>query len=119
MELTKTEVGVCAPKGFKANGVYCGIKKPAADNQNPAVPHKNDLGMIVSDTQCVCAAVYTTNKVKGAPILVTKHNLEKTGNRAKAVIVNSKNANTCNADGVEKAEKMCALAAGELGIKPE
>ena len=119
MELTKTEGGVCAPKGFKANGVYCGIKKPAADNQNPAVPHKNDLGMIVSDTQCVCAAVYTTNKVKGAPILVTKHNLEKTGNRAKAVIVNSKNANTCNADGVEKAEKMCALAAGELGIKPE
>ena len=119
MELTKTEGGVCAPKGFKANGVYCGIKKPAADNQNPAVPHKNDLGMIVSDTQCVCAAVYTTNKVKGAPILVTKHNLEKTGNCAKAVIVNSKNANTCNADGVEKAEKMCALAAGELGIKPE
>lgn len=119
MELTKTEGGVCAPKGFKANGVYCGIKKPAADNQNPAVPHKNDLGMIVSDTQCVCAAVYTTNKVKGAPILVTKHNLEKTGNRAKAVIVNSKNANTCNADGMEKAEKMCALAAGELGIKPE
>lgn len=119
MELTKTEGGVCAPKGFKANGVYCGIKKPAADNQNPAVPHKNDLGMIVSDTQCVCAAVYTTNKVKGAPILVTKHNLEKTGNCAKAVIVNSKNANTCNADGVEKAEKMCTLAAGELGIKPE
>lgn len=119
MELTKTEGGVCAPKGFKANGVYCGIKKPAADNQNPAVTHKNDLGMIVSDTQCVCAAVYTTNKVKGAPILVTKHNLEKTGNCAKAVIVNSKNANTCNADGMEKAEKMCALAAGELGIKPE
>lgn len=116
MELTKTEGGVCAPKGFKANGVYCGIKKPAADNQNPAVPHKNDLGMIVSDEMCTCAAVYTTNKVKGAPILVTKSNLEKTNNHAKAVIVNSKNANTCNADGVEKASRMCELAAEALGI---
>lgn len=111
--------GVCAPKGFKANGVYCGIKKPAADNHDPAVPHKNDLGMIVSDVECTCAAVYTTNKVKGAPIIVTKRNLEKTGGKARAVIVNSKNANTCNADGEEKAQKMCALAAEELGIKPE
>ena len=106
--------GVCAPKGFKANGVYCGIKKPAADNHDPAVPHKNDLGMIVSDVECTCAAVYTTNKVKGAPIIVTKRNLEKTGGKARAVIVNSKNANTCNADGEEKAQKMCALAAEEL-----
>lgn len=116
MDFKIIDGGVCAPKGFKANGVYCGIKKPAADNQNPAVPHKNDLGMIVSDEICTCAAVYTTNKVKGAPILVTKSNLEKTNSHAKAVIVNSKNANTCNADGVEKASKMCELAAEALGI---
>lgn len=119
MDFKTVEGGVCAPKGFKANGVYCGIKKPSIDNQNPAVPHKNDLGMIVSDADCACAAVYTTNKVKGAPIIVTKSNLEKTENHAKAVIVNSKNANTCNADGEEKARKMCELAANELGIRPE
>lgn len=116
MDFKITDGGVCAPQGFKANGVYCGIKKSAADEMNPDAKHKNDLGMIVSDEMCTCAAVYTTNKVKGAPILVTKSNLEKTNNRAKAVIVNSKNANTCNADGVEKAEKMCELTAEALGI---
>lgn len=116
MDFKIIDGGVCAPKGFKANGVYCGIKKSASADQNPNVPHKNDLGMIVSDEMCTCAAVYTTNKVKGAPILVTKSNLEKTSNHAKAVIVNSKNANTCNADGVEKASKMCELAAEALGI---
>lgn len=116
MDFKIIDGGVCAPKGFKANGVYCGIKKSASAEQNPNAPHKNDLGMIVSDEICTCAAVYTTNKVKGAPILVTKSNLEKTSNHAKAVIVNSKNANTCNADGVEKASKMCELAAEALGI---
>lgn len=116
MDFKIIDGGVCAPKGFKANGVFCGIKKSASAEQNPNVPHKNDLGMIVSDEMCTCAAVYTTNKVKGAPILVTKSNLEKTSNHAKAVIVNSKNANTCNADGVEKASKMCELAAEALGI---
>lgn len=119
IKLKTVDGGVCAPKGFKANGVYCGIKKPSIDNQNPAARHKNDLGMIVSDTDCTCAAVYTTNKVKGAPIIVTKSNLEKTKNHTRAVIVNSKNANTCNADGEEKAKLMCELAANELGIKPE
>lgn len=116
MDFKIIDEGVCAPKGFKANGVYCGIKKSANAEQNPNSPHKNDLGMIVSDEICTCAAVYTTNKVKGAPILVTKSNLEKTSNHAKAVIVNSKNANTCNADGVEKASRMCELAAEALGI---
>mgnify|MGYP000009736175 FL=1 len=108
-----TNEGVCAAKGFKASGVYCGIKK----SNSPT--HKNDLGMIVSDVPCAAAAVYTTNKVKGAPIIVTKKNLKKTGGVARAVIVNSKNANTCNADGEEKAEKMCSLAANALGIKSE
>mgnify|MGYP003297420692 CR=1 FL=1 len=75
---------------------------------------KNDLGLVVSDVLCDTAAVYTSNKVKGAPITVTKANLEKSGKKSKAVIVNSKNANTCNADGVEKAEMMCKLAADAL-----
>lgn len=111
------EGGVCAAKGFKANGVYCGIKKSAADSEN--TKHKNDLGMIYSEVPCTTAAVYTTNKVKGAPIIVTKKNLEKTGGISQAVIVNSKNANTCNADGEQKAQRMCELAAGVLGIKSE
>lgn len=109
--------GICASKGFKANGLYCGIKKPA--NDDPSVKHKNDICLFVSDVECNAAAVYTQNKVKGAPILVTKKNLDTTNGKAIAVIANSKNANTCNADGVEKATKMCELVANELGIKPE
>ena len=101
----KVEGGVCAAKGFKANGLNCGL------NSNK---EKNDLGLVVSEVSCDTAAVYTTNKVKGAPILVTKANLEKSGQKSKAIIVNSKNANTCNFDGVEKAQKMCQLAADEL-----
>ena len=103
--------GVCAAKGFKASGVYCGIK------DNPT--KKYDICMVVSDVLCNAAAVYTLNKVKGAPINVTKKNLEKTGGKAKAIIANSKNANTCNADGEEKAYKMCCLTAEALDIKPE
>lgn len=102
--------GVCAAKGFKANGLNCGLNSDK---------NKNDLALVVSDTECNTAAVYTTNKVKGAPILVTKKHLAVTNNKAKAVIANSKNANTCNADGEEKAEMMATLAAKELGIKPE
>ena len=111
--------GICAAKGFKASGTYCGIKKPNVDNQNPNIKHKNDICMYVSDVLCNAAAVYTQNKVKGAPILVTKANLEKSGNKAIAVIANSKNANTCNADGVEKANRMCELVANELNIMQE
>ncbi|MBR2045590.1 MAG: bifunctional glutamate N-acetyltransferase/amino-acid acetyltransferase ArgJ [Agathobacter sp.] len=99
------EGGVCAAKGFLANGLNCGL--------NPD-KNKNDLGMVVSEVICDTAAVYTSNKVKGAPILVTKDNLKKTAMKSKAVIVNSKNANTCNADGVEKAQMMCKLAADAL-----
>ncbi|MEE0944201.1 MAG: bifunctional glutamate N-acetyltransferase/amino-acid acetyltransferase ArgJ [Clostridia bacterium] len=102
--------GVCAAKGFRASGLNCGL------NPNK---EKNDLCIVVSDTLCNAAAVYTTNKVKGAPITVTKKHLEKTGGKCRAVIANSKNANTCNADGEEKAEKMCSLAATELGISSD
>ena len=105
------EGGVCAAKGFKASGMYCGIK------ENPT--KKNDIALLVSDVMCNAAGVYTQNKVKGAPVIVTKSNLEKSNGRAMAVIVNSKNANTCNADGIEKAEEMCRLTADALGIKAE
>lgn len=113
------EGGICAAKGFKASGTYCGIKKPSVDNYNPNIKHKNDICLYVSDVECNAAAVYTQNKVKGAPIIVTKANLEKSGNKAIAVIANSKNANTCNADGVEKANRMCELVAKELGVPQE
>ncbi len=107
---TYIDGGVCAAKGFTANGLNCGL--------NPD-KNKNDLALIYSETTCDAAAVYTLNKVKGAPILVTKKNLAATGGKAKAVIANSKNANTCNADGEEKADKMCALTAEALGIQKE
>ncbi len=106
----KVEGGVCASQGFEANGLNCGL--------NP-VKEKNDLGIIFSKEECQTAAVYTQNKVKGAPIIVTKENLKKSNNISQAVIVNSKNANTCNADGKEKAEAMCKLIADELQIPRE
>lgn len=107
------EGGVCAAKGFKANGIQCGLAHAGA----AVTTKKNDLAMIVADKECTAAAVYTTNKVKGAPILVTKKHIAD--GKARAVIVNSVNANTCNPDGYEKATKMCELTAEALGIKPE
>ena len=88
--------GVCAAKGFRANGLNCGLNKDK---------NKNDLGLVVSDVMCNAAAVYTTNKVKGAPLLVTKAHLAACNGKTRGFIANSKNANTCNADGVEKAER--------------
>lgn len=99
------EGGVTAAKGFSASGVHCGIRKSR---------EKRDLSLIFSEKKASAAAVYTTNLVKGAPLIVTKRHLA-TGD-AQAVICNSGNANTCNADGVEVAEKMSALLAEELGI---
>ncbi len=104
-EWTRIDGGVCAARGFQANGLNCGLN---------ANKEKNDLGLVVSDVLCDTAAVYTSNKVKGAPITITKSNLAKSGKKSKAIIVNSKNANTCNFDGVEKAQKMCQLTAKEL-----
>lgn len=111
--ITFTEGGVCAAKGFRANGIQCGLSHAGAS----VTGKKNDLAMIVADNECTAAAVYTTNKVKGAPILVTKEHLKN--GMARAVIVNSVNANTCNPDGVEKANKMCELTADALGIKAD
>lgn len=118
--VTFIDGGVCASKGFRANGIQCGLAhKPLNDtdensaNDMPA-KKKNDLALIVADKECTASAVYTTNKVKGAPILVTKEHIKN--GKAKAIIVNSVNANTCNADGVQKAEKMCSLVADEMGL---
>lgn len=97
--------GVCAAKGFKANGIHCGIRK----NKD-----KKDLSLIVSEVKASAAAVYTTNKVKGAPLIVTKNNL--VDGMAQAIIVNSGNANTCNANGIEIADGMGALVEKHLGI---
>ncbi|MDO5014825.1 MAG: bifunctional ornithine acetyltransferase/N-acetylglutamate synthase [Clostridia bacterium] len=102
------EKGVCAPKGFLANGIHCGIRKNRA---------KKDLAIIFSLEPCKACAVYTTNKVCGAPIKLTKEHLKN--NVAQAVLCNSGVANTCAIDGVEKAEKMCNFAANKLNIKSE
>ncbi len=100
--------GVCAAKGFTAAGVHCGIRKNKT---------KNDVALIYSECQANAAAVYTTNLVKGAPLTVTKKHIAD--GKAQAVICNSGNANTCNADGIEVAEKMSELTAAELGIKQQ
>ncbi len=102
------EGGVTAAQGFVAGGIHCGVRKNKS---------KPDLAMIYSESPCTAAAVYTRNLVKGAPILVTKENLKN--GQAKAVICNSGNANTCNADGVEKARAMCELTGKALGIDPQ
>ena len=91
--------GVCAAKGFTAAGLHCGIRKNRT---------KKDLALIYSQVPAHAAAVYTTNLVKGAPLTVTKANISD--GKAQAVICNSGNANTCNANGLEIAQGMCDLA---------
>ncbi len=100
--------GVCAAKGFSANGIHCGIRRNRT---------KRDIALIVSDCVANAAAVYTTNLVKGAPLTVTKSHLAN--GRAQAIVCNSGNANTCNANGIEIAEQMSALTAKELGISAD
>ncbi len=99
--------GVCAAKGFTASGVHCGVRKNRT---------KKDLALIYSEVPASCAAVYTTNLVKGAPLDVTKKHIEN--GMARAVICNSGNANTCNANGIEIAEQMCDLLGAALNIDP-
>ncbi len=98
--------GVCAAQGFRAAGIRCGIRKSQS---------KKDLALIVSDVPAAAAAVYTTNLVKGAPLAITKENLAS--GTAQAVICNSGNANTCNADGPAIARAMCALVEEHTGVK--
>jgi glutamate N-acetyltransferase/amino-acid N-acetyltransferase len=105
MKLSKIKGGVCAPKGYKAAGVHCGIRK----NKD-----KSDLSLIVSDVKATAAAVYTQNLVKGAPLFVTKKNLSN--GTAQAIVCNSGNANTCNANGVQVANDMCSSVSKTLHI---
>ncbi len=105
MDIKLINGGVCAATGFSAAGVHCGIRRNKT---------KKDLALIVSSGLCNAAAVYTTNLVKGAPLTVTKNNIAN--GKAQAIICNSGNANTCNANGIEIAEKMCELVAAQTGI---
>ena len=100
--------GICAAKGFKANGIHCGIRKNKT---------KRDLSLVVSDVRAAAAAVYTTNLVKGAPILVNQKHLAD--GYAQAIICNSGIANTCNANGVEMAEEMGKLVEKATGVKSD
>ena len=100
------EGGVTAAKGFKASGIHAGIRKSKT---------KRDLGLIFSEKKAAAAALYTTNLVKGAPLTVTKEHIAD--GFAQAIVVNSGNANTCNANGIEIAEETARLLANELGIE--
>ncbi|MGN0794151.1 MAG: bifunctional glutamate N-acetyltransferase/amino-acid acetyltransferase ArgJ [Aristaeellaceae bacterium] len=100
--------GVCAATGFRAGGIHCGIRKNRV---------KRDIALIVSEVPAAASAVYTTNLVKGAPIYVTQRNIAD--GVAQAMICNSGNANTCNADGEDIAWQMCCLAGEAAGVKPE
>ena len=106
--MKRIEGGVCAAKGFTASGVHCGIRKNRT---------KRDIALIFSEVPASAAAVYTTNLVKGAPLTVTKNHIAD--GVAQAIVCNSGNANTCNADGVEIAEKMCGMVAEALSIKAQ
>lgn len=106
MNIKITSGGVCAAKGFKAAGIHCGIRKNKT---------KKDLSLIVSEVPGAAAGVYTKNLVKGAPIYVTRDNIAD--GVAQAIICNSGNANTCNANGIEIAKAMCDLVEKHTGIK--
>lgn len=103
--MNEIEGGICAPKGFKASGIHCGIR---------ATRTKRDLALIVSDVEASAAGAFTRNIVKGAPVIVSQKHLED--GYAQAIICNSGNANTCNANGIEIANGMCELVNKKLGI---
>ncbi|MDD2421117.1 MAG: bifunctional glutamate N-acetyltransferase/amino-acid acetyltransferase ArgJ [Heliobacteriaceae bacterium] len=99
---------VTSPQGFRAAGVAAAIKKPGV----------LDMALVCSDRPAAAAAVYTTNRVKAAPVLVTRENLAK--GTARAVVVNAGNANACNGEqGLADARRMAALTGAVLGIDPQ
>lgn len=96
---------VTSAKGFKAAGIFSGIKKK-----------KKDLALIYSDSSCTAAGTFTLNKVKAAPLLVSQ-DVIKSKSEVKAVIVNSGNANACTGEaGYNDALKMQSCCAEKLGI---
>jgi len=105
----KIKGGVCAPKGFTAGGVHCGIR---------AKSKKLDLALLYSEKPCTAAAVFTTNKVKSACVLVSREHVS--GGVLRAIIANSGNANACTGEGgLAAARKMASLASGLFGINPK
>ncbi len=107
MDIQRISGGICSPEGFKAGGIACGIKKNGTD----------DLALIISEADCAAAACYTQNKVKGAPLEITRRHIEN--GSARGILVNSGNANTCNADGLTVAETCCELAAAATGLRAD
>jgi len=102
------DLHICSPKGFRASGVYAGIKS----KKSP------DVGMIVSDLVATAAAVFTTNKVVAAPVAVGRENVA--GGKLHGIVVNAGNANACTGrQGERDARRMCRLAAGVLGCAAE
>ena len=100
--------GVCAPKGFRAGGIWCGIK---------ATSKKRDLALIYSEKSCAAAGIFTQNLVKAASVLVSQKHL--THGTLRAIIANSGNANACTGEaGMEAAKKMAELAADLFAINP-
>jgi glutamate N-acetyltransferase/amino-acid N-acetyltransferase len=107
------EGGITAPEGFKAGGVYAGIKPPAH-----AWPL--DVMVMTADRPVSAAAVFTTNKTQAAPVLVSRANLEQSGGRAKAIVCNSGCANACTGDaGMAVARSTVEFVARLVGCRPE
>ena len=107
-EMTFIPGGITAPAGFLAAGVHCGIRRNRS---------KRDLALIFADRLCNAAAVYTTNLVKAAPVHLTMEHLRD--GKARAILVNSGNANACAPGGMEAAKECVNAAAAALGIMPE
>ncbi len=99
--------GVTAPKGFKAGAVECGIKYTG----------RVDLGMILSDVDAVAAGMFTTNRIKSAPVLVSRDHIR--GEKARAIVANSGNANACTGEsGLEAALATAVSTAKKIGCDP-
>ncbi len=108
MKFKKIPGGLCASQGFQAAGAHCGIRRNT---------EKKDMMLVVCDVSCNSAAVYTQNKVKGAPILLTQHNLQN--GKARGILCNSGNANTCSPGGLDIAKACCKLAADATNLASE
>jgi len=107
------EGGITAPAGFKAAGVYAGIKPPTH-----AWPL--DVMVLTAESPVSAAAVFTTNQTQAAPVLVSRANLQASGGRARAIVCNSGCANACTGDaGLDVARSTVAFVAGEIHCRPD
>ena len=100
--------GVCAPQGFRAAGIHCGVRKNK---------EKKDLALVAADTLCAAAGTFTRNRVKASPVQLCIEHLA--AGRARAIVCNSGNANACAPRGMENAQRMAAACAAALGIPAE